>query len=364
MTKYVTSYIRLVCRALIKLSGENNMKQWTVGITGGAGYIGSSLAKHLAQSFNVKIIDIKEPKRSLSANMSFQHCDVRNYEAVKAALQNVDLVVHMSIIQIPVISEQKRLGYEVNLIGTQNVCKAVDESPEAKGLILSSSWHTIGERGLKGVIDEEFGFRPDKVEDRARLYALAKIAQESIVRFYDEMSPKIFGIIRMGTVLGEGMPEKTAANIFIENGLKGKPLTPFKHSMYRPMLYVDINDICQAYERLARRILENGIKKEGNSLAHIFNVYYPNPITIIELAEMSRDAIAECSKGKIKPEINVVDTGQPSVFNEKDKNLLKVDTSKALKFLGIEQLKSPKESMQTIIRKRIAAQPNFHIQKR
>ena len=35
---------------------------------------------------------------------------------------------------------------------------------------------------------------------RARLYALSKMAQEAIVRFYDEMSNKIFGIIRMGTV--------------------------------------------------------------------------------------------------------------------------------------------------------------------
>jgi len=84
--------------------------------------------------------------------------------------------------------------------------------------------HTIGERELRGVIDEEFGFRPDKVEDRARLYALSKIAQESVVRFYDEVSEKIFGIVRMGTVLGMLMPEKTAANLFIENGLKENQL--------------------------------------------------------------------------------------------------------------------------------------------
>jgi UDP-glucose 4-epimerase len=329
------------------------MNQWTIGITGGAGYIGSSLAKHLVKSFNVKLIDIKEPKQVLRENLTYQYCDVRNYKEVKTAMQNVDVVIHTSIIQIPVISEQKRLGYEVNFLGTQNVCRAVDESPTAKGLILSSSWHTIGERGLQGTIDEEFGFRPDKVEDRARLYALAKIAQESIVRFYDEMSQKTFGIIRMGTVLGEGMPEKTAANIFIENGLKGKPLTPFKHSMYRPMLYVDINDICMAYEKLARKILENNIKEEGNSLSHIFNVYYPEPVTIIDLAEISRDALIDSSKGKIKPEIKIVDTGQSSMFNEKDKKLLKVDVSKALKALSINKLKSPKESMKSLIKSKI-----------
>jgi nucleoside-diphosphate-sugar epimerase len=330
------------------------LREWVVGITGGAGYIGSSLAKHLVRSFNVKLLDVKAPKQKLQGNISFQLCDVRNYQEIREALKDVDLVIHTSIVQIPLITEQKRLGYEVNLLGTQNVCKVVDEISRIKGLILAGSWHTIGERGLKGVIDEEFGFRPDKVEDRARLYALSKIAQESIVRFYDEMSEKIFGVIRMGTVLGEGMPEKTAANIFVENGLKGKPLTPYKHSMFRSMLYVDIFDICKAYENFVRKILENNIKKDGNSLAHIFNVYYPEPITIIELAEIVREAIAKYSKGEIHPEINVVDTGQPSMFNENDKRLIKVDTSKALNFLEIEKLKSPKETMEDIIRSKIS----------
>ena len=100
---------------------------------------------------------------------------------------------------------------------------------------MSGSWHTMGERKLRGIVDEEFGFRPDKVEDRARLYALSKIGQETIVRFYDEMSAKTYSIIRMGTVLGADMPKKTAANIFIENGLVGKPLTPYRHSLYRPV---------------------------------------------------------------------------------------------------------------------------------
>ena len=320
-----------------------------MGITGGAGYIGSSLARHLVKSFEVKLLDVREPKQKFQGNANFQLCDVRNYEEVKDALENVDLVIHTSIVQIPLITEQKRLGYEVNLLGTQNVCRVVDESSRIKGLILAGSWHTIGERGLKGVIDEEFGFRPDKVEDRARLYALSKIAQESIIRFYDEMSEKIFGVIRMGTVLGEGMPEKTAANIFIENGSKGKPLTPFKHSMFRPMLYVDIDDICEAYEKFARKILADDMEKKGNSLAHIFNVYYPEPVTIIELADIVQKAIVQYSHGKIKSQIEVIDKGQPAAFNEEDKKLIKVDVGKAIKGLELGRIKSPKETIGKLV---------------
>jgi len=38
----------------------------------------------------------------------------------------------------------------------------------------------IGESGLSGVLDEGFGYRPDRVEERARLYALSKVIQEGL----------------------------------------------------------------------------------------------------------------------------------------------------------------------------------------
>ena len=154
--------------------------------------------------------------------------------------------------------------------------------------------------------DEEFGFRPDKVENRARLYALSKMAQEATVRFYDEMSDKIFGVIRMGTVLGVGMPEKTAANIFIERGLKGQSITPYKSSMYRLMLYVDIDDICQSFDLYLEKIFNGKIGKSENSLSHIVNVYYPEQITILELAQITKTKIEQLSDGKINPPIEIV----------------------------------------------------------
>jgi UDP-glucose 4-epimerase len=323
-----------------------------IAIVGGAGFVGKSLARHLSKKFQVKILDVKPIPEDLKGFVTHVHCDVRNYREIANGLNGVSLVIHAAIVQIPLINENKSLGYHVNVIGTQNVCKAIEENPNVKGMILAGSWHTVGERELKGIIDEEFGFRPDKVEDRARLYALSKIAQESIVRFYDEMSDKIYGIIRMGTVLGEEMPEKTAANIFIEKGLKGEALTPYKHSMHRPMLYANISDICRAFEAYAEKILNNKIDKSGNSLAHIVNVYYLKPVTILELAEIVRESIVECTGGKVRPKIEIVDSGIPPLFMEEDKNWIKVDISKAKRLLGLEKLKSPRESVREIVKAR------------
>jgi len=337
------------------------MDKFKIGIVGGAGFIGSSLARYLNERFEVKILDIKETAQELS-DAEFRHCDIRIYEKVKKCTQDLDLVIHAAIVQIPLISEKKKLGYEVNVVGTQNVCEAVDKNPNVKGMILVGSWHTIGEKELKGVIDEEFGFRPDKVEDRARLYALSKIAQESIGRFYDEMSDKIFGVIRMGTVIGEGMPENTAANIFIQRGLKGETITPYKHSMHRPMLYVDIGDISKAFESFALKILNGNIKKESNSLAHIVNVYYPTPITILELAQTVRRAIIKHTQNTVIPKIEIVDTGKQPLFNINDKRQIKVDISRVIKFLGLNRLKNPKETIEDIVRKRIESASIHHTQ--
>lgn len=328
--------------------------KFQVGIIGGSGYVGSSLARFVSRDFNVRVLDKAPLPKDLEGKVKYTEVDIRDFDEIVAGLADLDLVIHTAIIQIPLLNEQKRLGYEVNVLGTKNICKAVDESPRARGMILAGSWHVIGERGLRGLIDEEFGFRPDKVEKRARLYALSKITQETIVRFYDEFSDKVFGILRTGTVLGEGMPEKTAANIFIDKGLRGDPITPYSHSMYRPMLYVDINDVCRAFRNFALKILNGRFEESGNNLTHIVNVYYPEPVTILELAEMVRTSIIKNTNGEVNAKIEIVDTHPPILFSEEDKKQIKVDVSKALDFFELGKLKNPRESIEEIVKERLA----------
>lgn len=326
-----------------------SMEKHRIGIVGGAGFVGFSLAKHLSSAFDVKVLDVKKPVRKIDG-LTFKPCDIRKFAEVVRALADVDLVIHTAIVQIPLINENKRLAYEVNVLGTANICKAVEECPRVKGMILSGTWHTIGEKELSGVVDEEFGFRPDKVEDRARLYVLSKMAQEAIVRFYSEMSDKSYAVIRMGTVLGVDMPEMTAAKIFISRGLRGESITPYKSSMYRPMLYVDIDDVCAAYDKFIGRIINNEFKKDDSTSQRIVNVYYPRAITIVELAEIVRDTIIKYRGAKVEPRIEIVDQGKPLLFSEEDRDRIKVDVSRAKRLLGLEKPTSPSESIEKIIK--------------
>jgi len=329
------------------------MKNYDIAIVG-SGFIGSSLAEFLHNSFDVATFDIvQQPEWLSNYNIPHKICDIRNFNQLSKEIGNPSVIIHTAIIQIPAINEKKDLAYEVNVIGTQNICKIVAENPNIKGIVLTGSWHVFGEQELIGTITEGFGYRPDKVEDRARLYALSKIMQECIVRFYDEKTQdKTFGVVRLATVLGEHMPKETAANLFITKALNGDEITPYRHSMYRPMLYVAIEDVCKAFEKYIKIILETE-KTQTNSFHHIVNLGYPEPITILDLANIVKESVIKHSNGKIQPKITIVDKGISELYTLEDKNKIRLDIRKVKEFLKIDRLISPQEAIDEIVKKKL-----------
>ncbi len=328
------------------------MRSYDVAIIG-AGFVGSSLAKHLSSRYDVTALDVN-PHPPLLDDVDVEHrvCDIQHYRDLKTKLGKPKAVIHTAIIQIPVINELKEQAYTVNVLGTHNVCRLVKETSETQGLILTGTWHVFGEREYKGTVDVSFGYRPDKVEERARLYVISKMLQEGIVRFYDSMvRDKTYTIIRLGTVLGEHMPQKTAANLFITNGLQGKPLTPYKHTMHRPMLYLSIDDLCRVFGAYVDKIL-SGELAGTDSNGGIYNLFNPHPITILELAKTIQDAVRECTNGKIAPAIEVVDKHLPVLFNPDEKQTLNADIDKTLRFFAIQALKDPRDAIFEIVNAR------------
>ena len=331
------------------------MRSYDVAIVG-AGFVGSSLATHLSRDYEVVTFDVKSaPPLLKGLDAEHRPCDITRFDEVRDKLGTPTVVIHTAIIQIPAINEFRESAFAVNVLGTQNVCRVVKETPETAGLILTGSWHVFGEREYGGVIDVSFGYRPDKVEDRAKLYVVSKMLQEGIVRFYDDMlSEKEFNILRLGTVLGEHMPEKAAANIFIANGLKGEPITPYKHSMHRPMLYVAIEDVCKAFHSRVEKIVDGEPGKEA-SARHVFNLFYPEPITILELAELIREAVILHTDGRITPAIKVVDKDLPILFGPENKHSMRTDVSDLNRLLNVSTMRSPKEAIFEIVKGRCGA---------
>jgi UDP-glucose 4-epimerase len=110
-------------------------------ITGGAGYIGSRLVDHLSDRPDTEAIVVADvrPPASYRPKTSFRKLDVRDKDAVRAALaeKSPDAVVHLAFLLNPIHDEAAM--YDVDVNGTQNVLEAASTANVRQLLVASST---------------------------------------------------------------------------------------------------------------------------------------------------------------------------------------------------------------------------------
>ena len=173
-------------------------------VTGAFGNVGvSALHELLARGHELRCFDLKTPANLRLARRVARHADVvwgdlRSPEAVAAAVQGVEMVIHLAFI-IPKLSatgieseKEPDLARGVNIGGTRNLLQAMRAQPRPPRLIFSSSLHVYGltqNQPPPRTIDDV----PHPVEH----YARHKVACERMVR----LSGLRWSILRFGAVL-------------------------------------------------------------------------------------------------------------------------------------------------------------------
>jgi len=236
-------------------------------IIGGSGFFGSELALQLKDKHEIIIADKKKPPNFLK-DIKFVRCDVTANDLSNnlAIIADVDVVVYSAIIQLPRINEVPNEAWNVNVAGLQRSCEWVEISERCEGLILISSWEV-----------EEKDY-----EERSKLYRFTKGVQEAIVGWYDMTGTKNYGIVRLGTLLGERMNPNTCAHTFLSSAMKGKPITPFAESLERKIYYVDVQTACSRVEQY----IEQMFGEEYAKYEYVETITYSEPITVMELAKI------------------------------------------------------------------------------
>jgi hypothetical protein len=98
--------------------------------------------------------------------------------------------------------------------------------------------------------------------------------------------------------------------------------------------------------------LEGSLRGVNN----VFNVVYPEPVTVIELAEYIKQIVYEETGGRINPVIEIVDKGLPSAFTPEDKHRFQVKIDRVRDVLGLNRLKNPIESLKVLINEHLRNQ--------
>ena len=114
-------------------------------ITGGAGFIGSHIAKHLIEK-NHDVIIVDNLSRGRLENLSkikeqieFKKMDILDFDSLKDVISNSDGIFHQAALtSIPESFLQKEKYYNVNVKGTENIFKL---SNTESGKSLNSGGH-------------------------------------------------------------------------------------------------------------------------------------------------------------------------------------------------------------------------------
>lgn len=170
-------------------------------ITGGAGFIGSNLARRLAgQGARVRVFDNLssghlENLAGLEKSVEFVQGDLRDAAAVRAALQGVRHVFHIgALASVQASVDDPATTHEVNVTGTLNVLLAARDAGVER-VVFSSSASIYGD-------SPEMPKREDMRPEPLTGYALSKLAGEHYGRIFRGLYGLKFFALRYFNVFG------------------------------------------------------------------------------------------------------------------------------------------------------------------
>ncbi len=175
-------------------------------ITGGAGFIGSTVADQLleAGAAEVRVLDnfVRGNRRNLEhaasiGNLVVIEGDVRDADSVDDAVWGMDYVIHQAALRITRCAEAPREGIEVLVNGTLNVLESAVRH-KIKKIVAASSASVYGDP-VYLPMDEAHPF------NNRTLYGAAKIANEQMLRAYNEMHGIPYVALRYFNVYGPRM---------------------------------------------------------------------------------------------------------------------------------------------------------------
>ena len=230
------------------LTPDSGLK--TILVTGGCGFIGTNLVKHLAdRGCQIKILDnLSAGKEENLKLLQSQDCrfsdlelvigDIRNRDEVRRMVKGVDAVVHLAAHTSVVESlEKPKENWDVNVNGTLNLLEACRQNGVSR-FIFASSNAVVGEQSPP--IDEL------KIPKPLSPYGASKLAGEALCSTYYHSFGLETVALRFANCYGPYSDHKTSVVArFLELAKEDKPLTIYGDGK-QTRDFVHADDVCQA----------------------------------------------------------------------------------------------------------------------
>lgn len=201
----------------------------TVFITGGAGFIGATIAGRLVKKNKVILYD-NLSRNSLSdrpfrnhRNLTLINGDVLDYESLSEAMKGANIVVHCAAIAgIDTVIQKPVHTMRVNMIGSANVLEAASNLPRCERVTCFSTSEVFGQYAFRS--SETDNTVMGKVGEARWTYAVSKLAEEHLAISYFKEKGLPVAVVRPFNIYGPGQVGEGAMSIFIQRALKNQPI--------------------------------------------------------------------------------------------------------------------------------------------
>ncbi|MFN0100131.1 MAG: NAD-dependent epimerase/dehydratase family protein [Gemmatimonadaceae bacterium] len=256
-------------------------------VTGGAGFIGSTVAdSFLADGWSVTVLDslITGKRAQVPAGASFVEADIRSKAAADCIRDGAfDVVCHLAAqIDVRKSVTDPAFDVDVNIGGSVNLMSAVHATGRATRMIFASTG---------GAVYGDF-VDPPNIETYAKdpesPYGIAKFATELYLAYYARVHKLDYIALRFANVYGPRQDphgEAGVVAIFCQRIIDGTPLTVFGDGG-QTRDYVYVGDVARAHLLAAKR----GTIPAGRVDDRAFNLGTAKETSVVELAKFLMQA--------------------------------------------------------------------------
>lgn len=204
------------------------LKDKTIFLTGGAGFIGATLTGRLHESNRIVIFDdfsrdsLSTRPWASSSNVKIIRGDVTDSSSIGRAIDEAQpqVIVHLAAIAgIDTVIVSPTRTMRVNMVGTINTLEAAAKVRDLERFVDFSTSEVFGSYAFR--VDEAQGTSIGAVGEARWVYAVSKLAGEHLVHAYH----REFGLptvtLRPFNVYGPGQIGEGAIHRFVINALRG-----------------------------------------------------------------------------------------------------------------------------------------------
>jgi len=198
-------------------------------VTGGAGFIGSTLIGRLIEENEFVVYDdfrrdaLTGKPFAGRPNVKIMTGDVLDFPSLKKAMEGAQIVVHCAAIAgIDTVILKPAETMRVNMIGTANVLEAARGLSHLERLVDFSTSEVFGQSAFR--VDEDQTTHIGKVGVARWTYAVSKLAGEHLAMAYNQQYGMPSVTVRPFNIYGPGQVGEGALRTFILHALKGEEI--------------------------------------------------------------------------------------------------------------------------------------------